>query len=205
MEAETPSGEILLCHCANSGSMTGLLEPGAKVLLTDKGENAKGKLRYAWQAVQIGKAWVGVNTLFANRVAEALLRQDSSEVRREAPYGQEKSRIDFLVDGRRWVEVKSVTLKVGHQAQFPDAVTTRGQKHLRELAALARAGEQAELLLLVQRSDCNTFAPAASIDPQWSANFYDALAAGMKAKALVAAPDGKGQFHLGPELPIQGV
>jgi sugar fermentation stimulation protein A len=185
-------GQLVTAHCPNPGSMMGLLDPGSQVWLS-RSRNPSRKLPYTWELVRAKGALVGINTGHANRVvAEALAAGRIPElagyerVRREVRYGQ-ASRIDLLLEGPKrpkcYVEVKNVTLKrAGHgAAEFPDAVTVRGAKHLRELSHVAAAGERAVIFYLVQRQDCDRFSIAADIDPAYAAGFERALALGVEA------------------------
>lgn len=126
--------------------------------------------------VRVGRTWVGVNTLWPNRlVVEAIENgtlgelQGYREIRREVRVSP-KSRLDLCLLGERgccYVEVKNVTLRIGDLAAFPDAVTERGTKHLRELIRLKRRGHEAALVFVVQRGDCRAFRPADEIDPEY--------------------------------------
>ena len=183
-------GEIITAHCANPGSMTGLKYPGMKVWVSEAG-NPKRKLKYDFQMVEAGDALVGVNTALPNKLVEEALNSAQiaalsgyDSLRREVKYG-ENSRIDFLLqsDGRPdcWVEVKSVTLsRESGLAEFPDSVTVRGTKHLAELTAMAKGGDRAVMLYLMQRNDCDRFAIAADIDPNYAAAYETARAAGVE-------------------------
>jgi sugar fermentation stimulation protein A len=171
------SGAQVTAHCANPGSMLGLAEPGMEVWLSPA-RNPDRKLRYSWELVRVGDGLVGVHTAHPNPiVAEAVDGQAIPElagygpVRREVRYGK-NSRIDLLLqdDGRPdcYVEIKSVTLRRGGPAEFPDAVTARGTKHLGELSDMVRSGARAVMFYLVQREDCAAFAVAADIDPAYA-------------------------------------
>ncbi len=183
-------GREATAHVANPGAMTGLAEPGAEVWLSPA-RNPARKLRWSWELVRAGGGLVGVNTSRPNAiVAEAIAAGRAPELagyarmRREAPYGR-NSRIDLLLedDSRRpcYVEVKSVTLERGRGAEFPDAPTKRGAKHLAELAAAAAAGRRAVAFYLVQRGDCAALRVAEDIDPAYAAAFAAALDAGVEA------------------------
>lgn len=185
-------GALVTAHCPNPGSMMGLLDPGSEVWLS-RSRNPSRRLPYTWELVRAKGALVGINTGHTNRVvAEALAEGRIPElagygcVRREVRYGQ-ASRIDLLLEGRGrpkcYVEVKNVTLKRSRQgaAEFPDAVTLRGAKHLRELSRAAAAGERAVIIYLVQRQDCDRFSIAADIDPAYAAGFERALGVGVEA------------------------
>jgi len=190
-------GSEVVAHCANPGSMMGLAEPASPVWLSPS-RNPARKLKYSWELVEVpsetGGALVGINTGRANAlVAEALEAGKVPELagyaqrRAEVRYGT-NSRVDFLLESPDnpacppcYVEVKSVTLRRGGTlAEFPDAVTARGTKHLAELAQVAGQGQRAVLFFLVQRGDCTAVAPAADIDPAYAAALSEALAAGVE-------------------------
>lgn len=190
-DVELDGGRVATAHCANPGSMLGLAEPGARVWLSPSA-NPVRKLPWSWELVEANGALVGVNTAHPNRIAaEAILSGQIPELagygrlRREVRYGQ-NSRIDLLLedDGGKppcHVEVKSVTLsRAAGLAEFPDAVTARGAKHLDELARIAEAGGRAVMLFLVQRPDCGRFTVAADIDPAYATGFRQALRAGVE-------------------------
>lgn len=186
------NGEEVVAHCANPGSMLGLADPGARVWLSPASNPAR-KLRWSWELVEVasekGDALVGINTGRANALAEeALTAGRLPELagydgwRREVRYGT-GSRVDFLLEGATpcYLEIKSVTLKRGPGlAEFPDAVTARGKRHLAELAAMVQQGHRAVLLFLVQRGDCERVAVAQDIDPAYAAALTEAQAAGVE-------------------------
>ena len=193
------SGNTVVAHCPNPGSMAGLAEPGTEVWLSPAA-NPKRKLQWTWELVRDAAtgSLVGINTGRANAVAEEALRSGladpalaASTIRREVRYG-DGSRVDFLLtseDGRRcYVEVKSVTLRRSlappHIGEFPDAVTARGTRHLRELASVCVAEDRAVLLYLVQREDCETVRVAADIDPAYATAASAAREAGVEFRAL---------------------
>ncbi|WP_417239995.1 DNA/RNA nuclease SfsA [Celeribacter halophilus] len=180
-------GREVTAHCPNPGSMMGLAEEGTKVWV-EPNDDPKKKLKYGLRIVELEHANVVVDTGVANRVVkEALLSGAvpglAGDVRAEVKYG-ENSRADFLVtqDGQPiWVEVKSVTLsRSAGLAEFPDAKTARGAKHLSVLADRVAAGERAVMLYLVSRDDCTGFKPAADIDPIYAQTEADARAAGVE-------------------------
>jgi sugar fermentation stimulation protein A len=182
-------GVEITAHVANPGAMTGTADPGMEVWLSPA-RNPARKLKWSWELVRIGGGLVGVNTAWPNAiVAEAIESgvipplAGYKTLKREVKYGK-NSRVDILLTGagRRdcYVEVKNVHLKRAHGAEFPDAVTKRGTKHLGELSAMVAAGHRAVMLYLVQREDCDDFRVAADIDPTYAAAFTDALANGVE-------------------------
>ena len=192
-DVELPSGEVVVAHCANSGSMLGCQAPGSRVFLSPN-TNPKAKLDWRWEMLEVDGHLVGINTSHPNRLAEeAIIAGKITELsgydrlKREVKYGK-NSRIDILLARNDsavpadscYVEVKNVTLRVGDQAQFPDSVTARGTKHLNELMDMVAEGHRAVMLYLVQRGDCLSFAPAADIDPTYAATLSQAVAAGVE-------------------------
>ncbi len=183
-------GTEVVAHCANPGSMMGLAPPGAPVWLSPA-NNPSRKLKYSWELVEIDGALVGIHTGRANAlVGEALEAGKIPELggyqdcRPEVRYGT-NSRIDFLLEGAGrpacYLEVKSVTLKRGGTtAEFPDAVTARGAKHLAELAEVVRQGQRAVQFFLVQRADCDRVAVAADIDPAYAEALAKAVDGGVE-------------------------
>ena len=192
-DVRLPSGEVVIAHCANSGSMLSVKEPGSRVWLSPA-PNPERKLRYTWEIIEVNGRLVGINTSHPNRlVADAIAAGQIPELagypelKREQKYGK-NSRIDILLSGGErppcYVEVKNVTLRRGfsdHPAEFPDAVTERGAKHLREMTDIVRGGGRAVMVYLAQRDDCTRFSICADIDPGYAAGLKDALAAGVEA------------------------
>jgi sugar fermentation stimulation protein A len=192
-----PSGETVTAHCANPGSMIGLAAPGARVWLS-KSDNPKRKLAYSWELVEVdlgsGIELVGINTtnpnaLAAEAIAAGLIPELAgyASVRREVKYGK-NSRVDFLLEGAPrppcYVEIKNVHLmRQKGLAEFPDAVTKRGAKHLVELADMVAAGARSVMLFLVQIASAERFAVARDIDPVYGAQFELARAQGVEALA----------------------
>lgn len=191
----TDDGEELCIHCPNTGSMLNCMGEGARIWF-QRNNDPKRKLPGTWELVETPQGRLAcVNTARANRlVEEALLAGMIEELtgftalKREVAYGTENSRVDFRLDypaGPAFVEVKSVTLGFGDTAvaAFPDAVTTRGARHLRELAALARDGVRAVQLYCVNLTGIESVRPASEIDPLYAAALRDAVAAGVEVLA----------------------
>jgi len=185
------TGEVVRAHCPNPGAMLGLKEPGLRIWL-EPNDDPKKKLKYGWRLVELpGGHWSGIDTSVPNRVVgEALRARAVPElaaycgIRPEVKYGK-NSRVDFLCTGAdlpdAYVEVKNVHLRRdGDWAEFPDSVTTRGAKHLAELADMAAQGHRAIMLYLVQRTDCARLRMAADLDPAYGAAFDAARAAGVE-------------------------
>ena len=192
-----PSGETVTVHCANPGSMIGLAAAGARVWLS-KSDNPKRKLAHSWELIEVdfggGAELVGINTVHPNALAaEAIAAGAIAELagyvslRREVKYGK-SSRVDFLLEGVGrppcYVEIKNVHLmRRPGLAEFPDAVTRRGAKHLGELADMAAAGARAVMLFLIQIGSARRFALARDIDPAYGKAFDAARAAGVEMLA----------------------
>jgi len=192
-------GSLATVHCPNPGGMIGLDTPGAEVWLS-RSPNLGRKLPLTFELIRTAGGLVGINTGHPNRlVEEALGAGRIAELvgypglRREVRYG-EASRIDLLLEGGGrpicYVEVKNVHLKrdpraSGGAAEFPDAVTLRGAKHLRELSAMARGGARAVMVYVVQREDCDSFRIAADIDPAYAKALDEAM--GCQVEALCYA------------------
>lgn len=210
-DIELEDGRVVTAHCPNSGSMRGCDDPGNPVCLSYS-PNPHRKLPYTWELVQVDGFWVGLNTLLPNRLAEEAILdgtitelQGYDRLRREVPYGSERSRIDILLEGeqgRCFVEVKNVTLVENGLALFPDAVTERGQKHLRELIEVVRNGERGVILFTVQRGDGVAVAPADAIDPVYGRLLREAVTIGVEALAYRARVEPEA-IRLTERLPIQ--
>lgn len=189
-EVDLADGGTVAAHCTNTGTMRTCWDPGDRVLLEPAG-NPNRKLPFTWLACERGPGnWVGVETGIPNRVVAEAARRDAlpglpglSAVRTEVRYGQERSRIDVWArdsEGREvFIEVKNTTLKAGSLCTFPDAVTERGTKHLRELQAMVAQGHRAAIAFFVHRSDVAAFDAARDIDPAYAAELGRAAAAGV--------------------------
>lgn len=190
-------GTPVTAHCPNTGSMLGCAEPGSRVWLS-RAANPSRKLPWTWEMVEAGGTLVGINTGRANALVREALESGMvpqlagyGALRQEVRYGRESSRADFLLSGgpRKpcYVEVKNVTAAVqSGVALFPDAVSERGTRHLRELMAMVRAGHRAALVFCVQRSDVEEVRPADEIDPEYGRTLRKALKAGVETMALRA-------------------
>ena len=189
-------GKIITAHCPNTGSMCGLLKKGNKVWLT-KSNNLNRKLKYTLQIIQDKKAKVGVNTHLTNKIVLEALQNNliknfnkEIEIKPEAKFGS-NTRFDFLITNNKmkaFIEVKNVTLsrKKGI-AEFPDAITSRGLKHIKELIKANKKGYKIYILYLIQRNDCKFFKIADDIDPEYS----DSLSKAVKKKLNVLCFDCK--------------
>lgn len=212
------NGELVTAHCPNTGSMMGCQPENARVWLSPA-SNPKRKLRYTWELVEIAPgALACVNTGRPNAQARAAVEagiiSDLSgygSVRAEVRYGDEKSRIDLHLSGQpvkadAWVEVKNVTLCEDGIGYFPDAVTLRGQKHLRELMAQVRAGDRGVLLFCVNHTGVREVRPADHIDAAYGDLLRQAADAGVELMAwqadLVRGKDPSGSLALVRELPV---
>jgi sugar fermentation stimulation protein A len=186
---------VVTAHCPNPGSMKSCLGEGWPVLLSTS-TNPKRKLATTLEMVHNGVCWIGVNTHLANNLATAAIEdgtiselQGYENLRREVRYG-DHSRIDILLErghDRCWVEVKNVTLvdDRGRYA-FPDAVTTRGRRHLRDLADAVSQGHRAAILFVIQRADGTTFTTADDIDPDYAEALRRSVEAGVEPLAYRA-------------------
>lgn len=184
------SGEVVTAHCANSGSMAGLITPGYAVMVSHS-DDPNRKLKYTLELINPGSGWVGIHTGLTNHLAhEAIANGAIAElagyttIRREVKYGR-NSRIDLLLEASDkpacYVEVKNVTLKRAEAAEFPDSVTERGAKHMLELRDMTRQGFRTVVLFIAQREDADCFRIARDIDPAYDAAFREALDAGVEA------------------------
>lgn len=208
-------GGLVTAHSTNTGSMKTCWESGDRVLL-ESAANPDRKLKFTWLAVERPGGWVGVETGLPNRVVAEAARRDALPgleglhgVRTEVKYGAENSRIDVLAldgEGRQvFIEVKNTTLKSGDWALFPDAVTERGTKHLRELQAMVREGHRAAIAFFVHRTDVDRFDAAREVDPAYAMELDRAAETGVKvlplAVRMVTSSDAKGLWSMGWELP----
>ncbi|MEH0874332.1 DNA/RNA nuclease SfsA [Pectobacterium cacticida] len=210
----TPEGRQLTLHCANTGAMTGCATPGDTVWYTTS-DNPKRKYPHSWELTETSQHhWICVNTLRANTLlSEALMDNRIAElsgysvVKKEVRYGSENSRIDLLLQAPDridcYIEVKSVTLLQHGCGYFPDAVTLRGQKHLRELHQMVSNGKRAVLFFAVLHSGIHQVSPARHIDSRYAELFTAAQRAGVEIICYGATlcPDGISLTH---RLPLLG-
>lgn len=209
-DIQLDSGELITAHCPNTGPMTSVCILGNRVMVSSSND-PKRKLKYTWELIEVhdnGPVWVGVNTGLPNRVIRRALEQQAipelGEYRSfeaEVKYGSDGgSRIDFRLReamGRYvYIEVKNTTWAQGRLALFPDTVTTRGQKHLRELTAL-RPQDRAVMLYYINREDCNRFAPGDEKDPEYGRLLRAALAAGVEVLPCRFRVQPEGVTYLG--------
>lgn len=181
------TGEIVTAHCPNPGSMLGLIHDNGPVYVS-RADNPRRKLKYTWELVRDSGNLIGINTGLTNRIVEEALSEGRirelsgyAEIKREAPFGV-GTRFDFLLrkeESACWVEVKNVTLVRNSIAAFPDSVTARGTRHLKELIEAVRQGYRSVILFVIQRMDAGRFVPASDIDPVFSDTLGEAVDSGV--------------------------
>ncbi|NAX47108.1 DNA/RNA nuclease SfsA [Photobacterium halotolerans] len=187
-----PDGTVTTIHCANTGAMTGCAEPGSTIWYSTS-DNPKRKYAHSWELTQTQDGhWICINTARANQIVVEALKNNHipelsgyASLRTEVKYGTENSRVDIVLDDPLlpscFIEVKSVTLLEDNgRGYFPDAVTTRGQKHLRELADVAATGQRAVLFFAVLHSGIENVAAAHHIDPVYDELLEQAEKAGVE-------------------------
>ena len=190
------NNQIITAHCPNTGSMYGLLKRGNKVWVS-KSNNPNRKLKYTLEIIEDQKVKVGVNTHSTNKIVYHALKnnlikelKNSVEIKPETKFGN-NTRFDFLVINKHFkafVEIKNVTLsRDKKKAEFPDAVTLRGLKHINELINASKKGYKIFILYLVQREDCNSFSIAKDID----ADYAEALTKAVKNNLNILSYDCK--------------
>ncbi|MDX1977327.1 MAG: DNA/RNA nuclease SfsA [Pseudanabaenaceae cyanobacterium bins.68] len=205
-EIELDRGEIITAHCPNTGPMTGVCGVGSRVAVSPA-TNPQRKLAYTWEMIEVDQVWVGINTAMPNRIIGHMLRHQMLNslpsyqlVQPEVKYGAEGSRIDFLLAGsshNTYLEIKNTTWAEADLALFPDTVTTRGQKHLRELSQICAATSQAVILYFINRADCSVFAPGDRADPVYGQLLRQAIAAGVQVLACRFAVSPEAVKYLG--------
>lgn len=200
-DVELEDGSVVVAHCTNSGSMKTCIEEGAPVYLSPA-KDPKRKTKFTWEMIFMNGGWIGINTMIPNKLAFDAIKNGEIEklkgytfVKREVTFGD--SRFDIYAENETekcFVEVKNVTMKVDNYALFPDAVTTRGRKHLETLIEVKKSGIRAVMLYVVQRMDVEVFGPAEEIDPDYAKSLRKAIKHGVEVIAVRAkvSPDGIG-------------
>jgi sugar fermentation stimulation protein A len=190
-------GEVVTASCPNTGALLGCCAAGSRVWLSES-DSATRKYRHTWQIVEADRVMVGINTGLPNRLVEEAIVGGAipelagyAALRREVAYGHESSRVDFVLEGGRrkacYVEVKNVTAAVTDGvALFPDCVSERGSRHLRELMRMRAAGLRPVQLYCVQRGDVNEVRPADAIDAEYGRTLREAIDAGVEVLAYRA-------------------
>jgi len=208
-DVELEDGRVVTAHCTNSGSMKSCLEEGAPVYLSPV-KDPKRKTKFTWEMIFINGGWVGINTSIPNILAFEAVRDGQipalrgyTTVKREVRFND--SRFDIYAENdkeRCFIEVKNVTLKDGDYARFPDAVTTRGLKHLNTLMEVKRQGMRAVMLYIIQRMDVKIFAPARDIDLEYSKGLVKAYRNGVEVIPLQAEVSPE-KIEIVRELPFE--
>ena len=181
--------KIITAHCPNSGSMMGLLDRGNKAWFS-LSDNPKRKLKYTLEMIEVKNKKVGINTLFTNKIVLEALKHKKinslnkfNHIKTESKFS-DGTRFDFLLSNDKekcFLEVKNVTLlRENKIAEFPDAITSRGTKHLNELCNAKKKGYQSYILYLIQRENCDSFKIAKDIDEEYKIAFSKALKSGVK-------------------------
>ncbi|MDM8535983.1 DNA/RNA nuclease SfsA [Desulfobacterales bacterium HSG17] len=200
-DIELSDGNIITAHCANSGKMTECCTSGQPVWLSYH-DNPKRKLKYTWELIQMATSLVGVNTQVPNRLVSMSVESGAvkelagyENIKREVKTG-DNSRLDILLTKENseqcFIEVKNCTLVKDRIAQFPDAVTKRGHKHLVEMQKLTASGIRCVMFYLIQRTDADVFKPADSIDPEYGKELRKAVKNGVEILAYDTGIDLKG-------------
>jgi sugar fermentation stimulation protein A len=215
-DVELPDGVVRTIHCPNTGSMKHCNTPGSRIWYSTSDSKTR-KYPHTFEMIEVaGKNLAGINTGRANHLVREAIETGSvpslsgyRTLKSEVKYGQENSRIDFLLQdssghsGKNcYIEVKNVTLGMGGGlGLFPDAVSTRGTKHLRELMHIADQGDRAVLFFCVQHTGIERVEPALEIDPQYSATLVQAAAAGVEMMAWQASMSAD-EIRLVQEIPV---
>jgi sugar fermentation stimulation protein A len=185
------NGDIALCHILNPGRMKEFLVKDAPILV-EKSQSKQRKLNYSLIYVQKKDVLIGIDSILPNKLFEDALKnrkieefKNYTEYYREYPYGHDgKSKIDFLIDGKIFVEIKSTNCVIDGEARFPDAPSTRAQKHLKELITEMEKGNQAYVVFLIKRNDAQKVRPYDEIDPEFGNLLRMAIQKGLKVIAF---------------------
>lgn len=227
-DIQLSDSSIITAHVPNTGSLMGCLEPGSPCRMTYL-DSPKRKLKYTLQMIKSSASWVGINTSLSNHLVWEAFTTRSVPHWKGLEFGQREvkisrdSRIDLVLWKNRYgpsspdqrlsiadfenqkfhfVEIKNVTLARGRQAQFPDAQTERGRKHLRELMFLMEKGHSSEIFFTVQREDCDLFSPAFDIDPEYARLLAQAIEKGLVVTAVPCVLDEE-SINLNPCRPLK--
>jgi sugar fermentation stimulation protein A len=208
-DIELSSGHIVTAHCTNSGSMKSCIEEGAPVYISPV-DNPNRKTKFTWEMIYINNGWVGINTNNPNLLAYKAIKSGKinnltgyTSVKREVTFGD--SRFDIYAENNKekcFIEVKNVTYKEGKYALFPDAVTSRGKKHLETLIKVKEFGMRAVMLYIIQREDVEIFGPARNIDPEYAKALVKAENKGVEIIAVVAKVTPQ-RIDLSKEIPVK--
>ena len=204
-------GTQVTAHCPNTGSMESCYEEGSTVWLSPS-ENPERKLKWTWEFTATESGLIGVNTSRPNEVMAEAVKEGKipelagySSVRREVKYSN-NSRIDLFLEapGKKncYVEIKNTTLRRGNKVLFPDAVTARGLKHLKDLSEMVKEGHRSVMVFFVNRADGESFSPAGEIDPKYAAALKDSIKNGVEVLAIraVSSPEG---ITTGSNIPVK--
>ena len=206
------SDGVVTASCPNTGSLMGCCDAGSRVWLSES-DSATRKYRHTWELVEVGEVMIGINTGLPNAlVGEAIADGTIAELcgyasmRREVAFGEERSRVDWVLQapGREdcYVEVKNVTAAASKGvALFPDCVSERGSKHLRELMRLKAVGLRPVQLYCVQRGDVKEVRPADGIDHEYGRTLREAIAAGVEVLAYRAKVT-PNEIRLAQRIPV---
>jgi sugar fermentation stimulation protein A len=192
VDVKLQNGHVVTAHCPNTGSMSACCEPGRPAYLS-RHNNPARRLKYTFELIEMPTSLVGVNTAVPNRLVRKAIHDGTirsltgyDSVRPEVCYGA-NSRIDLLLEGRKqgrcFVEIKNCTLVEQGIAYFPDAVTTRGLKHLQELQQQVQEGHRCVIFYLIQRTDAHLFKPADLVDPEYGKSLRTAVKHGVEIMA----------------------
>lgn len=208
-DVKLDSGDIITAHCTNSGSMKSCLEENAEVFLSPVNDPSR-KTKFTWELIKINDGWVGINTNNPNKIAYESINNNLiprlkgyTTVKREVKYND--SRFDVYAEKENekcFIEVKNVTLKENEFALFPDAVTSRGLKHLGTLIRAKEEGYRAVMLYIIQRMDVEIFSPAFDIDPEYSKKLQEASERGIEIIPLQVEVS-PAEIKILKELPLQ--
>jgi sugar fermentation stimulation protein A len=210
-DVQLPGG-VITAACPNTGSLMGCAEAGSRVWLSQS-DSATRKYRHTWELVEVGDVLVGINTTLPNALVHEAIAAGSipelsgyATLRREVAFGAERSRVDLLLEAPAhapcYVEVKNVTAAASHGvALFPDCVSDRGSKHLRELIRLKAAGLRPVQLYCVQRGDVDEVRPADGIDVEYGRMLREAIAAGVEVLAYRARVS-RDEIRLVQRIPV---